>query len=217
MTSSTSEPLVLWSDSLWESPWVFSCFVVLEEKGLRYEARLLSLAKGEARRGDYALRSLTGRVPALQHGDFWLSESSAIDEYLEDVFPPPRWARLYPEDLRQRARARQVQAWLRTDLMPLRQARPTTTLFLGEPASPLGPEARESAERLLRIADQLVSSDDTSIFGSFTVADADLALALQRLVHGGDPVPERMRRYAQAVWARPSVRGFVEKPRPKER
>jgi len=207
--------LVLWGDSLWESPWVFSAFVALEEKRLPYEMRLLSLSRGEARKGDYALRSLTGRVPALEHGDFWLSESSAIGEYLEDVFPPPQWPRLYPPGARERARARQVQAWLRSDLAPLRQARPTSALFLGEKVKPLPPEAKESVEALYRAAEQLLPAGAASLFESFSLADADLALALQRLVHSGDPVPERLRRYAQAVWARPSVKKYVDHPRRK--
>jgi len=210
-----SDKVVLWGDSLWESPYVFSVFVALEEKGLPYEVRLLTLAEGETRGQDYAIRSITGRVPALQHGEFWLSESSAIDEYLEDVFPGPRWPRLYPSDPLQRARARQVQAWLRSDLLPLRQARPTRSLFLGEKVKPLTPEAREAADRLCRAAEQLLAPGATSLFGAFSIADADLGLALQRLVHNGDPMPERLHRFAQGVWARPSVRKYVDHPRRK--
>jgi len=207
--------LVLWGESNWESPWVFSAVVALEEKRLPYEMKVLSLSKGEARKGDYALRSITGRVPALEHGDFWLSESSAIGEYLEDAFPPPQWPRLYPQVARERARARQVQAWLRSDLQPLRQARPTSALFLGEKVKPLTPEAKESVEAFYRAVEQLLPPGAATLFEAFSIADADLALTLQRLVHSGDPVPERLRRYAQAVWARPSVRKFVDHPRRK--
>ncbi len=65
-------------------------------------------------------------LPTLVHGDFALVESSAIAEYLEEAFPG---AVLYPENLRDRARARQFQAWLRSDLMPLREERPTSVMF----------------------------------------------------------------------------------------
>jgi len=207
--------VILWGDSLWESPWVFSAFVALEEKGIPYEVRLLSLAAGDARSPDFARASLTGRVPALQHGDFWLSESSAIGEYLDEAFPPPRWPRLYPEGTRDRARARQVQAWLRTDLVPLRQARPTSSIFLGDKVRPLPPEAREAADRLCRVADQLLAPGSTSLFGGFGPADADLALMLQRLLHNGDPLPDRLAAYARAAWARPSVRKYAGQPRPR--
>ena len=206
--------LVLWGDSRWESPWVFSAFVALEEKGLSYEVRLLSLDAGDARAPDFARSSITGRVPALQHGDFWLSESSAIGEYLEEAFPPPRWPRLLPEGARERARARQVQAWLRTDLVPLRQARPTSSIFLGAKAKPLPREAREAADRLGRIAEALLPPGAASLFGTFSLADADLALMLGRLLHNGDPLPERLAAFARAVWARPSVQKYAGQPRP---
>lgn len=208
------EKLVLYGETSWTSPYVYSSFVALKEKGLDFELKLLALAADEHRRAEYLDGSLTGRVPALRHGDFWLSESSAIDEYLEDAFPPPRHRRLYPESSRDRARARQIQAWLRSDLVPLREERPTTTIFYGEKAGPLGEAGQAAASRLLRMADLLVKEGATSLFGSFTVADADLALMLQRLVANKDPVPPKILAYAAAVWHRPSVREFVEHPRP---
>jgi glutathione S-transferase len=209
-----NEEMVLYGESNWESPYVFSCFVALREKGLPFEMKTWTLAAGEHRRGDYANRSVTGRVPALAHGDFWLAESSAIDEYLEDLFPPPQYPRLYPAGVRERARARQVQAWLRSDLLPLREERPTTTVFGARADKPLSSTAQWAAERLLGGCEQLLAADAPYLFGeSFGIADADLALMLQRLVKNGDPVPEQIRAYAERIWARPSVREFAEHPR----
>ena len=201
--------LVLWGESRFESPYVFSCFVALREKGLPFELRTMSLQSGEHRQGDYALRSVTGRVPALQHGEFWLAESSAIDEYLEDVYPPPRWPRLYPAAPPERARARQIQAWLRSDLMALREERPTSTVFHRAAVRPLSPAARAAADRLLRAADALVPPGASALFSSFGIADADLALMLQRLAANGDEVPARLAAYAHAVWDRPSVKEWL--------
>ena len=45
-----------------------------------------------------------GRVPALQHDDFMLYETSAIAAYVDDVFPGPK---LTPDDPRKRARMNQ--------------------------------------------------------------------------------------------------------------
>jgi glutathione S-transferase len=147
-------------------------------------------------------------------GDFWLAESSAIDEYQEDVFPPPQYARLYPAGVRERARARQVQAWLRSDLLPLREERPTTTVFAVRAERPLSSTGQWAAERLLAGCEQLLAGDPPYLFGeTFSIADADLALMLQRLVVNGDPVPPAMRAYAERVWARPSVREFAQHPR----
>jgi glutathione S-transferase len=47
-----------------------------------------------------------GRVPVLQHGDFWLYETTAIAMYIEENFAGPK---LLPEDARSRALVHQ---WL---------------------------------------------------------------------------------------------------------
>jgi glutathione S-transferase len=209
-----ADTIELWGEDEWQSPYVFSAFVALREKGLDFQARTLSLEKGDHRTGDYPSRSITGRVPALRHGDFWLSESSAIAEYLEDAFPPPRYPRLYPEGVRERARARQVQAWLRSDLLPLRMERPTSSIFLGEKVKPLGAEAQKAADRFLRACGELLPRGAVHLFGPFTIADADLALMLHRLLANGDPVPEPLAAYARGIWARKPVQEWVRHARP---
>src|SRR5262245_20253692 len=101
--------------------------------------------------------------------------------------------------------------FLRTELFALRSERPSSTIFLGERATaPMSPAARAEADELLRVAGQVVGGP--SLFADWCIADADLALALQRLIVNGDAVPEPLRRYADAVWARPSVRSFAEHP-----
>jgi len=212
-----ADDLVLYGSDRFTSPYVFSAFVTLEEKAVPFRLELLSLERAEHRRPEYAGPSFTGKVPALRHGDFWLAESSAIDEYVDEVFAPPAHPRLYPEDPRRRARVRMVQAFLRTDLAPLRHERPTSGLFLGEPMAPLGAEARAAAERLFRLAEQVLAPGASSIAGQFTPGDADLALMLQRLVANGDPCPDRLALYARAVFARPSVRAWLSRTRWKDR
>lgn len=211
------DDLVLYGNDRFTSPYVFSAFVTLEEKGVPFRLELLSLARKEHLRPEYAGPSFTGKVPALRHGDFWLAESSAIDEYVDEAFVPPAYPRLYPEDPRRRARARMVQAFLRSDLVPLREERPTSSFFLGEPVAPLGAEARAAAEKLFRIAEQVLSPGMSFIAGQFTPGDADLALMLQRLVANGDPCPERLAAYARAIFARPSVRAWLSRTRWKDR
>jgi glutathione S-transferase len=211
------DELVLYGNDRFTSPYVFSAFVTLKEKGVPFRLELLSLERGEHHRPEYAAPSFTGKVPALRHGDFWLAESSAIDEYVDEAFGPPDHPRLYPEDPRGRAHVRMVQAFLRTDLGPLRQERPTSTFFLGEAVGPLGKEARASAERLFGIAGQLLAPGASFLAGRFSPGDADLALMLQRLVANGDPCPERLAAYARAIFARPSVREWLARTRWRDR
>jgi len=72
----------LFCETNWDSPFVFTAFVALTEKGLPFEVRELDLEGGEARTPEHRARSLTARIPALEHDGFGLSESLAMVEYL---------------------------------------------------------------------------------------------------------------------------------------
>jgi glutathione S-transferase len=202
-------------DTYWTSPYAFSAFVALKEKGLPFEVEEVALHRGQHRQPAALAASLTGRVPILRHQGWVLTESSAIDEYLEDVFPPPQYRRLFPTDVRERARARQLMAWVRSDLVPIRAERPTTGLFYEDMAvAPLSSEAQAAAARLLAVAEALIPEQRTALFGDFCIADADFALMLQRLLWSGHPAEDRLQAYVDAVWARPSVRAWLEQKRP---
>jgi len=149
----------------------------------------------------------------MAHGGFRLAESSAIAEYLEEILPPPA-ARLLPAAPRDRARARQIMAWLRSDLAALRDDRSTITMFYRFQLQPLSGQAQRDAERLLRVAEQLIPTDGGPLFGEWSLVDSELAFMLHRLICSGDPVPDRVAAYARAQWTRPSVREFVQHARP---
>ncbi|BDG04854.1 glutathione transferase [Anaeromyxobacter oryzae] len=212
-----ADEIVLYGNEDWTSPYVFSAFVCLKEKGVPFQVERLDLAAGQHHRPEYAVPSFTGRVPALRHGDFWLAESSAIDEYLEDVFPPPRHAALYPADPRERAKVRMVQAFVRSDVAPLRADRPTSTLFSGDKPGPLSKEGKAAADRLVAVAERFLPAGAQYVAGAFSIADADLALMLQRLVHNHDPCPERLATYAREIFRRPSIREWLGHTRWQER
>ena len=139
-------------------------------------------------------------MPLLQIDDFELSESSAIAEYLEDRFAPPTWERIYPLDLENRARARQIQAWLRSDLMPIREERPTDVVFAG--AAPPTADGKSQCRETVRDGRTFVTLGQPNLFGEWCIADTDLALMINRLVLHGDEVPERLVDYATFQWQR---------------
>lgn len=206
-----NEPeFLLYVDSRFTSPYAMSAFVALQEKGLPFGLLTLDLEARENFTPGFAATSLTCRVPTLVHDDFSLSESSAIAEYLEDLYPPPGYPPIYPRDVRVRARARQIQAWLRSDLMPLRSERPTTVIFHKRVDTPLSEEGRTAAEKLFRIADGLLTHGGMFLFGEWTIADVDLAIMLNRLAMNGDDMPPRLAAYAAAQWQRPSVQSWVK-------
>jgi glutathione S-transferase len=154
--------IVLYGNTPMTSPYVMTVFVALEEKQLPYRLELLDLERGDQHRPDFIAHSITNRVPTLRiadaAGELWLSESAAIVEYLEERFPPPAHAALYPRGLAERARVRMVQGIIRSE---------------------------------------------------FSIADVDLAILLQRLVHNGDALPAHLADYANHVWQRPSIQKWL--------
>jgi glutathione S-transferase len=169
---------------------------------------LLDLSKGEQHEASFVRHSITNRVPTLRHGEFWLSESMAIAEYLDEAFPAPNHARLYPTEVKERALVRMVQGLVRSDFQDLRSERSTETFLQGQVPKPLTASAQRSADRLLRIAQQVLEGRAT-IASEFSIADVDLALMLARLTKNGDAVPAQIDDYVSRHFARPSLRKWL--------
>ena len=74
--------------------------LVLGVKGVPFEERE---PPGGYRSAEYRAIVPMGTLPAIQVGDWVLSESEAINEYLEERYPQPP---MLPRDLRERARVR---------------------------------------------------------------------------------------------------------------
>lgn len=205
-----SQPAItLWSDADYFSPYVMSVYVALAEKGLPFALKTIDLSRGENRQPEWQGYGLTRRVPVLEVDGFELSESSAITEYLEECFAPPEWERIYPLDLQKRARARQIQAWLRSDLMPIREERSTDVVFAGVKKPALSETAQRAASQLMDTATSLLAHGNQNLFGEWCIADSDLALMLNRLVLNGDDVPQQLVDYASFQWQRASVQRYV--------
>jgi glutathione S-transferase len=203
--------MLLYADSQFTSPYAMSVFVALKVKKLPFDIKALDLAAGANTDPEYARTSVTQRVPTLLDGDFALSESSAITEYLNDLYSDPP---IYPTDRKQLARARQVQAWLRSDFMPIRLERSTTIIFYHPISTPLSAEAQIAAQKLCAGAGELLSHGGENLFGGWCIADIDLALMLNRLIVNGDAVPADLVRYAQAQWQHPAIQQWVRRERP---
>jgi glutathione S-transferase len=209
LSETATSPLTLYVDAQLLSPYAMAAFVALTEKGLPVELRLVDLLSGEQHMQPYTSRALTGRVPTLTHDGFYLGESSAIIEYLEDAFPGPAYHSLYPHPIQQRAKARQIQAWLRSDLAALRQERSTEVVFHHVATKPLSDSAQIAAAKLLRVAQTLLNHGQADLFDTWCIADTELALMLRRLSRDHE-LPEALRSYSDQQWARPSVQKWLE-------
>lgn len=204
--------MILYVDANYLSPYAMSAYIALREKGLEFEVRLINLRNKEQALPEYAAVSSTQRVPTLvdskQH--FNLSESSAITEYIDEQYSGTP---LYPSDIHSKAKARELQAWLRSDLLPIREERSTEVVFLTRSPPPLSAQAQTAANKLFHAAAQLLEPGQTYLFGDWSITDTDLAVMINRLVLAGDPVPEHLADYAELQWQRPSVQEWVNLPR----
>ena len=200
--------IILYTNRECSSPYVLSVYATLVEKGLPFELKSIDLGTQENLEPEYQRISLTSRVPTLVHGEFSLSESSAIVEYLEDAFALPDFPSVYPGGIQERARARQIQAWVRSDLGVLREERQTTVIYGERNPEALSSVGQRAAAKLLSVADTLIDAQGNNLFGSWSIADVDFSVMLNRLCANGDPVPEKIRKYVDRQSDRPCVKSW---------
>jgi glutathione S-transferase len=147
--------------------------LVLEEKGLPFERVNIDVTKGENRTPQFLKLNPRGKVPVLVHstpaGDVLISESSVINEYLEEVFPDPP---LMPNAVAKRARVRSLVYLFDTELSP------TTGLLIIEKLLKKPEEQRADfvAERLKATREILARVSEMKGDGPYLAGD-DFSLA----------------------------------------
>lgn len=94
--------------------------LALNWKGLDYDFLPVNLVEGEQSRPDYLARNPQGLVPALAADGVILTQSPAILEWLEEVFPEKP---LLPSDPVARARVRAFAAAIGCDIHPIQNLR----------------------------------------------------------------------------------------------
>jgi glutathione S-transferase len=63
--------------------------LTLKEKGLTYKSHFLRLPDGEHLKPEYLAINPDGQVPALIHDGEVITETTVINEYIDDAFPDP--------------------------------------------------------------------------------------------------------------------------------
>ena len=212
---SLERTLTLYVDGYFVNQWDASCIVALEEKHLAYSTARALLRDGAGVTPALTGRTSIARVPALQHGDVWLTESSAIIEYLDETFPPPAHPALLPADRHARAKARQWMAFVRSDLWALRTERSWWMCVypVTQPLRPLSRDAERDARELVALVERLAAAGDLDP-AHWHMGHADLALTLIRLARTDHPLPDRAKLFLDAALARPSLRAYIDHPRP---
>lgn len=195
------------------SSWSLRPWLLLREAGIPFEEVKLRFddpSRPPAFKQQALRLSPTARVPVLEDDGLFIWDSLAIAEYLAERFPEKQ---LWPADVKDRALARCICAEMHAGFMALRRAFP---MNMELEDSTIGPrvlqEQPAAASDLLRI-DQLLESaiarsGGPLLFGGFSIADAYFAPVLSRARSYGLPVSGATGRYAQALWALPTLQSW---------
>ncbi|WKB50660.1 glutathione S-transferase family protein [Eleftheria terrae] len=196
------------------SSWSLRPWLVLTQAGIPFEEVKLRLSfdAGSEFKAALSRWTPTGKVPVLVDDGFAVWDTLAICEYLAEKYPDKR---LWPTDVRQRARARSVCAEMHGGFQGLRQHFPMNIEArlpqVGEQVLASRPEVAADVERIVQMWRELLqASGGPMLFGDFTIADAYFAPVCTRLRTYGVPVPADIEAYVERVFALPAMRSWVE-------
>lgn len=179
-----SAPLVLYD--FHGSPCARRVRIVLLEKGLSWETRLVDLTRMEQKRPEYLKLNPNGLVPTLMHGDRVIYESNVITEYLDAEFPEPR---LYPDDPWLCARAKMWQAY---ELAMAKEYRPLMYLRVIGPIDRQRPK-EEVMRDVRRSTDDPAHLDWVSrVYDGTAVGEDEAALLASQLYHRIDHIESQL-------------------------
>ncbi len=117
---SSNRGLILYN--YWRSSSSYRVRIALKLKNLDYEYRPVHLINQGGEQNQDAFRRLNpkGEVPLLVDGDFYIGQSLAILDYLENKWPEPA---LLPKDFETRARCIQLCEIINSGMQPLHNLR----------------------------------------------------------------------------------------------
>ena len=154
--------------------------VYLAEKGLQLETERVDLRAAQQRTPEFLSKNPLGKLPVLELDDGrFFTESLAIIEYLEELYPDPPLIGASPEE---RMRVRELERLAELGvLVPVARIVHATNSPIG---APLEPAVAESARSVLpdglRVLDDTLADGRPFIAGERpTIADCTLAAALQ--------------------------------------
>ena len=177
-----------------------------DELGLEYERIDAGGKFGGNDTPQYLAKNPNGLVPTIEEDGFVLYESNAIVRYLA---ARDREARLWPQDLRERADADRWMDWSSSYANAMRD------LFwqlIRTPEAERDAKAieksRAASERLSRILDEHLARREWLAVDRFTVADIVVGCGVHRWLHlplAREPRPN-LQRYYERLKARPASR-----------
>lgn len=156
------------------SPFSWRVWLALEYKKIPYNLKVLSFQAGDTRKPEFVALNPRHQVPTIVDDGFVLWESMAILEYLDERFAAA--PRLYPGDVRERARIRRIAREVEQYAYAQGIDRIVDELFWKDDAPP---DAKVMEESKQKLADELAVMEkemNGDWLGGGAMTAADIAL-----------------------------------------
>ena len=197
------------------SPYVRKVLAFAAEKGIELETKPLGLGSDDP---DFLAASPFRKIPALQDGDFRISDSSAIIAYLDALQPDPE---LIPAEPKARARTIWFDEFADTILMGCGRVmffnRIVAPRFLKREGDHAAADLaeREELPPILDYLENVIPDSGFLVEDRLTLADIAVASPLANVKHhlaidvgAGRP---KLDAYLQAILGRPSFKQWVDR------
>ena len=189
------------------SSWSLRGWLAMKLSGMPFEEVVVPLYRADSHINLKAVNpAAPPKVPSLIIGENAIWDTLAICEYLAEQCPD---ARLWPEEIFARARARSVVAEMHSSFIALREHVPMD-LSKRLPFERLPEEVEADIARICEIWREcraLYSGKGPYLFGEISLADVFFAPVLVRFYSRSVPLDENCQAYFDALWALPE---FVE-------
>jgi len=185
--------------------------IALEELGLPYELRVLSLSKLEQKQPAFLAISPNGRIPAIVDHDadnFAIFESGAILIYLAE-----KTGKLMPLDVRGRSRVIQWLMFQMGGIGPMMGQANVFFRYFPEKMQPAIDRYQNECTRLFRVMNERLK-DNEYLAGDYSIADIANWAWVRTHRWSGVDVEEfsHLKRWLGAIRARPAVQKGIVMP-----
>ena len=206
MAGKTDGVLVLWGAG---TPRTMRAHWMLHELDLAYESRPIGSRTGATQTPEYTRLNPGRKIPVLQDGDFVLSESAAIVNYLAQTYGAARNL-LLPADTKQRALYDQwcffAMMELDADTLYVIRRHEGLAEIYGEAPNAVK-AARDCFRQQAQAAAQRLALTGPYVLGErFSGADVLLTTCLASAVRGQIELPESLHEYLKRCTAREAYR-----------
>ena len=185
--------------------------IALEELGLPYELKVLDLAAGEQKQPEYLAICPNGRIPAIvdhEEGGFPVFESGAILVYLAE-----KTGQLMPKDVKGRSLVMQWLMFQMGGIGPMMGQANVFYRYFPQKIQPAIDRYQAEGRRLFEVLDGRLK-DHEWLAGDYSIADIANWAWVRTHRWSGISIDglEHLRRWRDAIRARPAVQRGLERP-----